>query len=177
MPRRPQAVVIGDSDAAPAVLRLAESVGELLARLGLTVISGGRGGVMEAVSRAASTAGAVTVGILPSAEMSEANPWCDVVIPTGLGHARNAVTALAGDLLIVIGGGAGTLSEIALAWIHGRPILTMADSGGWAAAIVGHPPDRRGSSIILPCSDLAALEAAIRRVCDERGVPLSGARR
>ena len=177
MPRRPQAVVVGDSDAEPAVLRLAEAVGELLARLGLTVLTGGRGGVMEAVSRAASAGGATTIGILPSAEMGEANPWCDVVIPTGLGHARNAVTALAGDLLIVIGGGAGTLSEIALAWIHGRPILTLADSGGWADAIAGRPPDQRGSSIIMPCADLAALEAAIRRVCDARGLRLSGPHR
>src|SRR5215471_7451331 len=172
MPRRPQAAVVGDSDAEPALLRLAEAVGALLARLGLTVITGGRGGVMEAVSRGAAAAGGTTVGIVPSTEMSEANPWCSVVIPTGLGHARNAVTAIVGDLLIVIGGGAGTLSELALAWIHARPILTLAHSGGWADAIADHPPDRRASSVVTRCADLTALEAAIRRVCDERGLPV-----
>jgi uncharacterized protein (TIGR00725 family) len=173
MPRQPQAVVIGDSDAEASLLQLAEAVGGLLARLGLTVITGGRGGVMEAASHGAAAAGGLTIGITPSPHMGEANPWCSVVIPTGMGHARNAVTALAGDLLIVIGGGAGTLSELALAWIHERPILTLAHSGGWAEAIAHHPPDRRGTSVITPCSDLAALEAAIRCVCDERGLPLA----
>ena len=62
-----------------------------------------------------------------------------------------------------LGGGAGTLSEIALAWIHGRPILALADTGGWADAISDHPPDRRGTSTITRCADLVALEAALRR--------------
>jgi len=169
MVRRAQAVVIGESAAGPEQLRLAEAVGALVARLGLTLITGGRDGVMEAASRGAAAAGGTTVGIVPSTRMDEANPWCTVVIPTGLGHARNAVTALAGDVVIVIGGGAGTLSEIALAWIHARPILTLAGSGGWADAAATHPPDARGTSTIIRCADLDALEAALRRLCRERG--------
>ena len=157
--------MIGESSAAPEQLQLAEAVGALVARLGLTLISGGSGGVMEAACRGAANAGATTIGIVPSTRLEDANPWCSVVIPTGLGHARNAVTALAGDLVIVIGGGAGTLSEIAFAWIHGRPILTLAGSGGWADAVADHPPDARSSSNITRCADLEALEAAIRRVC------------
>ena len=157
--------MIGESAAGPEQLRLAEAVGALVARLGLTLVTGGCGGVMEAASRGAARAGTTTIGIVPSAHLGDANPWCSVVIPTGLGHARNAVTALAGDLVIVIGGGAGTLSEIALAWIHGRPILTLAGSGGWADAVADHPPDARSSSNITRCADLNALEIAIRRVC------------
>ncbi len=173
MIRRPQAVLIGDSDAAPDVLRLAEAVGALLARLAMTLVTGGRGGVMDAANRGAAAGGATTVGIVPSTDMREANPWCSVVLPTGLGHARNALTALAGDLVIVIGGGAGTLSEIAFAWIYGRPILAVAGSGGWADTAVEQPPDARNTSTITQCSDLAALEAAIRRVCRERGLALA----
>jgi len=170
--RRPQATVIGDSDCPPAILELAASIGELLARLGVTVITGGRGGVMEAANRGAVRAGGISIGILPSSQLSDANTGCEVVIPTGLGHARNAITALAGDFVIVIGGGAGTLSEIAFAWIHARPIMTLTGSGGWADAIAQRPPDLRASSTITPCADLAALEAAIRLVCAERGLPL-----
>jgi hypothetical protein len=173
MTRPPQAVLIGDSDAEPEQLRCAAAVGTLIARLGMTLITGGRGGVMEAASRAATAAGGTTVGIVPSTQMDEANPWCRIVIPTGLGHARNAITALAGDVVIVIGGGAGTLSEIALAWIHARPILTLAGSGGWADAAVGQPPDARRSSTVTACADLTALEAAIRQVCGARGLPLT----
>jgi uncharacterized protein (TIGR00725 family) len=164
MRRRAQVLVIGDSDAAPDQLRLAEAVGALIARLGLTLVSGGRGGVMEAASRGAAAAGGTTVSIVPSTRMDDATPWSTVVIPTGLGHARNAITALAGDVVVVIGGGAGTLSEIALAWIHGRPILTMADSGGWADMAAAHPPDGRQSSSITPCSDLAALATLLERL-------------
>lgn len=171
--RRPQALLIGDSDAPPVQLRLAEAVGALIARLGMTLVTGGRGGVMEAASRGAATAGGITVSIVPSTQMADANPWSSVAIPTGLGHARNAVTALAGDLAIVVGGGAGTLSEIAFAWIHGRPILALAGSGGWADTAADHPPDGRQTSTITPCPDLAALEAAIRHICRERGLTLA----
>jgi uncharacterized protein (TIGR00725 family) len=163
MRRRAQVLVIGDSDAGPDELRLAEAVGALIARLGLTLVTGGRGGVMDSASRGTATAGATTVSIVPSTRMEDANPWSTVVIPTGLGHARNAVTALAGDVAIVIGGGAGTLSEIAFAWMHGRPILALSGSGGWADIAAAHPPDRRQTSTITPCADLAALEAALER--------------
>jgi len=170
--RRPQATVIGDSDCPPAVLEVAASVGELLARLGVIVITGGRGGVMEAANRGAARGGGMSVGIVPSARHEEANAACDVVIPTGLGHARNAITALAGDFVVVIGGGAGTLSEIALAWIHARPIMSLAGTGGWADAVERRPPDQRQTSAIIPCADLASLEAAVRRVCADRGLQL-----
>ena len=163
--RRPQAVVIGDTDAGLDQLQLAEAVGALIARLGMTLVTGGRGGVMEAVSRGALHGGATTVSVLPSADFDDANPFSTVVIPTALGHARNAVTALAGDVVIVIGGGAGTLSEIAFAWIHGRPILTVGGSGGWADTCIEHPPDARGTSKVTRCADLGELEAAIRAVC------------
>jgi len=173
MIRRLQATVIGDGDATPAAAALADAVGALLARLGVTVVTGGRSGVMEAACRGAAGAGGTTVGIVPSDQLDDANPWCSVVIPTGLGHARNAITALAGDLVIVIGGGAGTLSEIAFAWMHGRPILALAGTGGWADAVQQHPPDSRRTSTITRCEDLAALEAAIRAVCAERGLATS----
>jgi uncharacterized protein (TIGR00725 family) len=171
--RRPQATLIGDSDAAPEQRRLAAAVGGLVADLGMTLVTGGRGGVMEAACRAAVAAGGTTIGILPSAQMDEANRWCSIVIPTGLDHARNAITALAGDLMIVIGGGAGTLSEIAFAWLYGRPIMTLAGSGGWADEAVRHAPDARRTSTITACADLAALEAAIRQICNARGLPLA----
>lgn len=171
--RRPQAALIGDSDATPEQQRLAAAVGELVAQLGMTLVTGGRGGVMEAACRAAVTAGGTTIGILPSAQMEEANRWCSIVIPTGLGQARNAITALAGDLLIVIGGGAGTLSEIAFAWLYGRPIMALAGSGGWADGAIRQAPDARRTSTITACADLAALETAIREVCAARGLLLA----
>jgi len=174
MTRAPQAVVIGDARASRAVLRRATGVGALLARLGITCVSGGLGGVMDAASRGARRAGGLVVGIVPSTDLTQANPWCSVVIPTGMGHARNALTAIAGDVVIAIGGGAGTLSELALAWIHARPILVLAGAGGWGDALAHGALDARRSSTVTACADLAALEAALRAL---RLVPARRAQR
>ncbi|HWN99839.1 MAG TPA: TIGR00725 family protein [Blastocatellia bacterium] len=171
--RSRQATVIGDSDAPAELCSIAEQVGEMLARLGITVITGGRGGVMEAACRGAAKAGGTTVGILPSSEMSDANPWCGVVIPTGLGHARNVVTVLGGDFVIALGNSAGTLSEVCLAWIHGKPILTVSGYAGWAQKM-GSGLDQRSASTIIDCGDLELLKEAVIALSD--GLPPSGSR-
>jgi uncharacterized protein (TIGR00725 family) len=113
--RIPLVAVIGGAECSPEEAALAEEVGRVLARNGYGVVCGGRGGVMAAVCRGANQMGGVTVGILPGEDESEANDWVQIVIPTGLGEARNAVVARAGRGVIAIGGGYGTLSEIALA--------------------------------------------------------------
>jgi uncharacterized protein (TIGR00725 family) len=154
-------MVAGDSDAPPEACRVAEQVGALLARLGVTVITGGRGGAMEAACRGAREAGGLAVGLLPGESASEANAWCDVVIPTGLGHARNALTVLAGDFVVAVGASAGTLSEICLAWIHGKTVLTVRGVGGWAERLASTPLDGRGGSRIIVCEDLDRLRREI----------------
>ncbi|MBX3025861.1 TIGR00725 family protein [bacterium] len=164
MTRPPQVVVIGDARAPRPTLRAAEAIGAAIADLGATLITGGRGGVMAAASRGARRAGGCVVGIVPSPSFAEGNRWCSVVIPTGLGHARNAITALAGDVVVAVGGGAGTLSEIAFAWIHGRPILVVAGSGGWAEALARRGVDARRSATITAVADAAACVAALRRM-------------
>jgi uncharacterized protein (TIGR00725 family) len=89
------------------------------------LVCGGLGGAMEAACRGAKAAGGTTVGILPGVDRDDANEFVDVAIPTGLGQARNAIVALAGDALIAVGGGHGTLSEIALALRRGRRVVGL----------------------------------------------------
>ena len=163
--RPPQVTLVGDAEASPAACAAAERIGSFCARHGLTLVTGGRGGVMEAASRGAAEEGGLVVGILPSAHFAEANPWCSVVVPTGIGWTRNSVNALAGDVVVAIGGGAGTLSELAYAWIHGRPILTLAGTGGWADRLAGEPLDHRGSSHIVHCDSVEELETALLAAC------------
>jgi len=165
-----QAALVGDSDASYENLALAEDAGEMLARRGITLITGGRGGVMEAACRGASRAGGLTVGITPGADARAANPWCDVVLPTGLGHARNVLTALAGDFIVAVGGGAGTLSELCFAWIHGRPIYVLDGSGGWSDRLAGGALDDRDSSVIVACDNVKALEREIVGFCAAKGL-------
>jgi uncharacterized protein (TIGR00725 family) len=115
--------VVGPGDASPAEEATAEEVGRGLAEEGAVIVCGGLGGVMEAACRGASDAGGMTVGLLPGLDRRQANPHVEVAIPTGLGEARNALVARAADALVAVGGGYGTLSEIALALKGGTPVV------------------------------------------------------
>jgi uncharacterized protein (TIGR00725 family) len=104
---------------------MAEETGRLLAQRGVVLVCGGLGGAMEAACRGASSAGGITVGILPGSDPSSANPHVSIPIPTGLGEARNAIVATASDALIAVGGKLGTLSEIALALRSAIPVVGL----------------------------------------------------
>ena len=80
---------------------------------------------MEAVCRGAQEAGATTVGILPGVDRREANEFVEVAVATGLGEARNALVVRAADALLAVGGGHGTLSEIALALKAGKRVVGL----------------------------------------------------
>ena len=87
------------------------------------LICGGLTGVMEHAARGARSAGGLTIGLLPGEDPAEANEYIDVAIASGLGHARNAILARTADGVVALGGGLGTLSEIALALRNGRPTV------------------------------------------------------
>jgi uncharacterized protein (TIGR00725 family) len=103
-------------------------VGRELGARGAVLVCGGLGGVMEAACRGAKEAGGTTVGILPGTDRAAANPYVDVAIPSGLGEARNALVARTADALVAVGGGYGTLSEIALALKAGKRVVGI---GSW----------------------------------------------
>ena len=130
VPRPPFVAVIGDGDPrgpdAQRILDWAEEVGQLLARGGATVVTGGLGGVMRAASRGAVGAGGQTIGILPGADASEANEYVRVPIATGLGVARNLVVVTSSDAVVAVGGRHGTLSEIGLALRMGRHVVGLS---------------------------------------------------
>jgi len=108
----------------PQVHAMAETAGRLAAQAGFVVLTGGGSGVMEAASRGAVQAGGLAVGILPSGDFAWGNAWSSIVIPTSIGYARNVITAHAGDVMIALPGGWGTLQEVTFAIELGRPILS-----------------------------------------------------
>jgi uncharacterized protein (TIGR00725 family) len=128
--RPPHVAVIGDGDPsgpdAQRVLEWAEEIGQLLARAGATVVTGGLGGVMRAASRGAVSAGGMTIGILPGADAREANEYVRLSIPTGLGVMRNLVVVTVADAVVAVGGRHGTLSEIGLALRMGRHVVALS---------------------------------------------------
>lgn len=161
--RRPQVTVIGNSEASSAATQAAEQVGCMLARLGCTVITGGGAGVMEAVSRGVRLAGGgPTIGILPGSSLRDGNAYLDVVIPTGAGYARNMTNVLSADVVIVIGGATGTLSEMAFAWMFDKPVVALCGHGGWADKLAGERLDERRDDTVRRASTIEELEAIVR---------------
>jgi uncharacterized protein (TIGR00725 family) len=135
--RRPVIAVIGSGDGVDEeTLALAEAVGRGIATRGATLVTGGRGGIMEAASRGARAAGGLVVGILPGHDPGDANAYVDIPIPTGLGFSlRNVITIRSADAVIMISGEVGTLAEAVLAYQHGKPLVAVASTGGWAARL------------------------------------------
>ncbi|MCB9674426.1 MAG: TIGR00725 family protein [Alphaproteobacteria bacterium] len=168
--RRPQIAVIGAAEADPALLAAAEELGTRLVDAGMRVVCGGRGGVMEAVSRGAHASeratGGDVIGILPSVDGTDANPWVDIVVPTGMHHMRNVLVVSAGDAVVALGGGAGTLSELVFAWKLGKPVIAFDRHGGWSAELAGRAlDDRRDDAIVAvgtPEEAVRAVLAALR---------------
>jgi uncharacterized protein (TIGR00725 family) len=101
-------------------------IGELVAKAGWAVLTGGRvAGVMGAAVKGARAAGGLTVGVLPTPDTVGASPAVDVVLATGLGEARNAVIALSANAFVVCGMNAGTASEVALALRAKKPVILL----------------------------------------------------
>lgn len=136
MKRTRNVAVVGASRADPKIASLALEVGREIAKQKWILICGGLGGVMEEASRGAFEQGGMTVGILPGYEHSSGNRYLTVTIPTGLGHARNAVIAAAADGMVAVGGEYGTLSEISLALKMDKPVVAL-ESWGTLPAVKG----------------------------------------
>ncbi|KVN06578.1 MULTISPECIES: lysine decarboxylase [unclassified Burkholderia] len=120
--------LIGPRDATGEQLRIAEAIAHALAATGLAIVGGGKGGVMEAAALGARRANGLAIGLLPEDDANGANPHLSIALPTGLGITRNALIARASLCLIAVGGGLGTLSEIALGLQWGKPVFTICDA-------------------------------------------------
>jgi hypothetical protein len=123
-------------------------LGRLLAQNNYIVACGGLGGTMEAVCRGAKKANGLTIGIIPGENKRMANKYVDIVIPVPFSHGRNMIVVLTGDIIVAIGGKAGTLSEISFSWIYEKPIIALTSTSGWAAKLANKRIDNRRSDVI-----------------------------
>jgi hypothetical protein len=117
--------VIGGHSCNPEVEQLAQNLGRELAKVVDILVCGGLGGIMKAVCQGFKSGGGLTIGIIPSYNKKEANPYIDIVIPTGLGLARNVLVVKSADVVVALPGEAGTLSEIAYALQFGIPVISL----------------------------------------------------
>ncbi|MGZ4187849.1 MAG: TIGR00725 family protein [Solirubrobacteraceae bacterium] len=141
--------VVGPGEATPEEAETAEQVGRGLAEAGAAVVCGGLGGVMAAACRGADAAGGLTIAILPGSDRGAANQWAQVVIPTGMGEMRNALVVRAADAVIAVGGGYGTLSEVALALKTGVPVVGIKPWPIAGIVQVGTAADAVGTALAL----------------------------
>ena len=162
--RRRQVAVIGSGGCGEGAeaWQLAEEVGRRLAEAGVTVVCGGRGGVMEAAARGAACAGGEVIGVLPWVSGDDANPYCTHVVATGIGHARNLAVVASGEAAIAVGGEWGTLSEIALARNLGRTVVALRS---WSVS--GREQMEGGPGIVAVETPEAAVSAALEAIARE----------
>jgi uncharacterized protein (TIGR00725 family) len=157
--------VMGGAIADEETTARAYATGRLIAEHGWVLLTGGRdAGVMAATSRGASEAGGLVVGVLPGESSMGASPHLDVAIPTGLGDARNVVNVLASHVVVALPGGAGTVSEIALALKNGRTVVLL----GFPLGVPFTPYYERGQLIDAATPD-EAIEIVARSLDEDPG--------
>ncbi len=129
-------------------------------------VCGGKGGIMEAVCKGAHKSEnykfGCTLGIIPEDKKTFANKYVDIVIPSGVGIARNIQIINTADILIAVGGGSGTLSEIAFAWQKGKNVLCHAEYIGWAKQLAGKQIDKKFDNLLIPFFDLNDVNKLIK---------------
>ncbi len=156
-PRVPWIALVGPGDASPAELHAAEEAGAAIAEAGAILVCGGLGGVMEAGCRGARSRLGTTFAFLPGDDRDDANGWVQHAVPTGMGEARNALIVRSADALVAIGGGWGTLSEIALALRAGKPVVGV---GTWELARAGE----RVAGVVAASGPREAVREALARI-------------
>jgi uncharacterized protein (TIGR00725 family) len=169
--RRGVVAVIGHGTASRRAAAEARAVGRLVVEHGWRLVTGGLGGVMQAASRGAHEAPTYregdVIGVLPGPDASAANRWVDVAVPTNLGCARNTLVVAMADAVIAIGGGAGTLTEMAMAWQLGKPLVALRLEG-WSGELAGRAIDGRDRAPVAAASDAAAAIAEVGRALSPR---------
>jgi uncharacterized protein (TIGR00725 family) len=117
--------VIGGRTCSVEVEQIAQNLGKKLAKVADILVCGGLSGTMEPTCQGFKAGGGLSLGIIPSYDKNDANLHIDIVIPTGLGLARNVLVVKSADVVIALPGEAGTLSEIAYALQFGIPIISL----------------------------------------------------
>ncbi len=150
--------IIGSGLISKEAYKFCMELGSALVTEGYRLINGGAGGVMEATFRGARESKSYfegsTVGILKGHRKSDANKYCDIIIPTETGISQNIIIINTSDILIAVSGGAGTLSEIAFAWQKNKTVLCVTLFDGWAKQLAATKLDKKNVDLLIPVSSI-----------------------
>lgn len=148
------------------IYQVAEKVGELVAQNGAILITGGKGGIMEAACRGAKSKGGITVGIVKGKERKTANLYVDLEIVSGMeGCGEETMLILSCDGLIALGGGSGTLQELAIAYRNKKPVVVIENLSGWAEKLTkSYLDQRKNIKFRLAKNPQEAIEILLRNI-------------
>ena len=182
--RKPTIGVMGSSRAAMGaselqrLTALANRIGQVIAERGCVLVTGATTGFPDIVSRAARGAGGLAIGISPASSREEhvsqyslPDDGVDVLVYTGFGlKGRNVVNVRSSDIVIILGGGLGTLNEFTIAYDEGKVVGVVEGTGGAADRIreIAALSSRRGGVDIVFESDPDGLIDTCLRVLGER---------
>lgn len=169
--RLPVVGVIGPSKytCSEEVYNFGTELGKMLAKMNVHLVCGGLEGLMEAVCLGFMQSGrkkGLSIGITPYDRRGGANPYCDIVIPSGIGISRNAIIVQSSDVLVAVAGGAGTLSEIAFAWQKNKHVICFDGFDGWAKTLGGTQLDSRRRKLLHIASDMNEIKQKIISIAD-----------
>lgn len=124
--------------------KIAYEVGKLIANQNAILICGGKGGIMESACKGAKEKNGITVGVISGNKRNKSNRFVDVEIVSGMvNSSEEALIISMSDGIIAIGGGSGTLEELALAYRNRKPIVAIKGIPGWADKVAGSYLDER----------------------------------
>lgn len=172
MTRKPVVGVIGPNyeNCSDEVYNFGMELGRALTELDVMIVCGGREGIMEAVCRGTKLSGKYkyhnTIGIIPSEDKNDANQFCDIVIVTGIGLARNSIIVNTADILVAVAGGSGTLSEIAFAWQMNKKVICYTGFEGWSEKLAGKDLDQRNSGLLIEANSLEEVISLVKKHLD-----------
>lgn len=146
----------------------AEKIGREIGKKGWYLITGGKSGVMEASARGCKSAGGVTIGVVCGQTRGSSNRFTDIEVvantyPTG----EESLLISMADIVIVCGGGAGTLQEICIAYRLGKPIIIVSGTGGWADRLSGEFLDERKRTPLLRVNSPGQCISACDQIMNE----------
>lgn len=151
----------------PEIIQFGQDLGKALSKFTASIMCGGREGFMEAICQGVKesqhTFVGQTIGIMPESNPDRANQYVDIVISTGIGIARNVILINSADIIIAVGGGAGTLSELAFAWQQKKMVLCLTRFDGWAKELAGIDLDKRSSGLFIPVSTIEEILEQVER--------------
>jgi hypothetical protein len=133
--------VIGSAYCGEELYKTAYEVGRLVAERGYILINGGLGGVMEASAKGARDAGGFVIGVIPTPAKKDANKYCNAVIATNMGHARNMIIVHSSDSIIAVGGSYGTISEMAIALKEGKKVVAIKPEIRLPRLVIAESPE------------------------------------